>query len=170
MDNTEDKKVVQIRDVQSLKERFEEFYSDWNRQAIATAECMGKVVEIHSTTAEAFQLQHTLSQSIKQIADTYVRAERRQERLENKYAEASDTLAGKGQIPLKSHYITVAMVALPSLLITFGVIVYILYISKFELNASLTSIQLQQQKTQQDLARAKDEVVQRVEQAAEAKK
>jgi hypothetical protein len=103
--------------------------------------------------------QSSMAESAKRMADVFEKSEKRQENLETEVRRGYETAAGKDQLPLKTHYITVAMVALPAFAICFSVIVYVLYMTKTDLNATLTTIQLNQQKTQEIVRETKDQVL-----------
>lgn len=106
--------------------------------------------------------QTVMANSAQSMAETFRRSEDRQEKLEIRYSEATQLIAGRGQIPLKSHYAILGTVLLAAL-------IWVTYETKTEINASLTQLSIGQQKNLEQLAKAKDEVVSKVEEAKDKK-
>ncbi len=108
-----------------------------------------------TTISTAMQL---MSHSSESVAETYVKFEERQERMEERHEALVGALTGRDQIPLKSHYWTLFAALLPTLVMAVGVVVGVLYVSKYDLKASLTNIEVNQHKTQDLLESTKDSV------------
>jgi len=81
--------------------------------------------------------QSTIAVAAESMAATSRKAENRYEKLEGRLQSANDRAAGRGQIPLLSHYIVLVGTVLTALLI-------VLYVNKQTIEASLTSVKIQQ--------------------------
>lgn len=90
--------------------------------------------------------QSLMAKAAESMADTFKRFELRVERQDERYEELVKQASGKDQIPLRSHYWTVAACLIPTLIMGIGAVLCVLYITKQDIKASLTEIQVQQKK------------------------
>lgn len=103
---------------------------------------------VRMDTKRTLGFQESIHETMKLIADTAEKGEKRQARLEA-------IAVGKDQIPLKTHYVTVGIVALWSLALTLGGVIGILYITNTNITGTLSSIQINQAKALQNQAEVK---------------
>lgn len=88
-----------------------------------------------SSTASAVQ---AVAAAATSIAATAEKAELRYQKMEDKLQHVNDKAAGKGQIPILSHYLILGGTVLITVLV-------VLYVHKQTIDASLTSIKVQSQ-------------------------
>lgn len=82
--------------------------------------------------------QNAMAAAASSMAATAEKAELRYTRMEDKLQNANDRAAGKGQIPILSHYLILGGTVLITVLV-------VLYVHKQTIDASLTSIKVQNQ-------------------------
>ncbi len=93
--------------------------------------------------------QAVMAKSAESMADTFRKSEERYERMEVRHEALAELATGKDQIPLKSHYWTLFATLLPTVVMSMGVVVGVLYISKYDIKAFLTTLEVNQHKTQE---------------------
>lgn len=93
-----------------------------------------KMQVIMKTVADA---QTLIAASADRMATTNEKAESRYSRLEDRLEAAHEKAAGKGQMPIVSHYLILGGTILISVLI-------VLYVNQQTINATLTSIEVKQ--------------------------
>ncbi len=141
-----------IDETPELHEMLEDFYSEFKVLAQNWAEGL---IHIRSTSEKVnniFSLHSTLAASTKLIAETLQKGEARQAVLEG-------LVAGKGQIPLKTHYITVGIIAAWSLVLSLGALALFMYISNTTISGTLQSIEIGQRKTLQRIDENTKEII-----------
>lgn len=110
-----------------------------------------KMQMLLSTIANA---QSSMALAAASMANTNEKAELRFEKMEGRLQAANDKAAGKGQIPIISHYLILGSSVLIAVLV-------ILYVNRQTLNATLTSIKIDNEKTheliKEDIQERKDE-------------
>jgi len=109
------------------------------------------IPEIKVMIGSISQAQVLMADSAKSMADTFKRAEERQqgfearqEAMQNKYEVLASLALGKDQIPLKSHYLSLFAALAPVFVISAITILGILYITKQDVSATLNSLQIKQ--------------------------
>lgn len=90
--------------------------------------------------------QSLMAKSAESMAATFSRFELRAEKQDERYEELVQKASGKDQIPLRSHYWTVAACLIPTLIMGIGAVLGVLYFTKQDIKASLTEIQVNQKK------------------------
>lgn len=93
--------------------------------------------------------QSLMAQSAESMADTFKKSEERYERMESRHEALAALAVGKDQIPLKSHYSTLVAALLPMGVLALAAVVGILYVAKYDIRASLTTLELNQHRTQE---------------------
>lgn len=95
--------------------------------------------------------QTVMAQSAQSMADTFKRSEERQSDFEGKqesllqrYAELVGVASGKDQIPLRSHFWSLAAALVPVLVIAAIAVLGVLYMTRYEIKATLDSIDIRQ--------------------------
>lgn len=92
--------------------------------------------------------QAVMAKSAESMAETFRKTEERYERMEQRHEALAQLATGKEQIPLKSHYWTLFAALLPTIVMSIGVVLGVLYVSKYDIKASLTTIEVNQHRTQ----------------------
>lgn len=113
-----------------------------------------------STMAQSAQ---SSAQSAQSMADTFKRSEDRFERMEKRHYELAELLAGKDQIPIKSHNRILASAILITLLIALLSVIGVLYVTKQDLSLSLKEIKVNQAKTQEQMQEAREGIEKKVD-------
>lgn len=90
--------------------------------------------------------QDTMSAAAARMANTHELAEQRYSKLEDRLQNVNDKAAGKGQIPLTSHYLILGSMVLLAVLV-------VLYVNQQTIDATLTSIKVGQEKTEKVIKR-----------------
>lgn len=104
------------------------------------------------------EAQTAMAKSAESMANTFKVAEERYQAMEARHADFYAVIAGKDQIPLKSHYYTLLAALVPVMVMAFGVIFAVLYFTKYDLKASLSQIEVNQKTNQRLLQDTKDAV------------
>lgn len=100
--------------------------------------------------------QTMMAHSANSMAETLRKAEDRYERMEARHEALAQIATGKEQIPLKSHYWTLVAALLPTVVMSLGIVLGVLYVTKYDISASLTTLQINQKKTQELIESTKD--------------
>lgn len=93
------------------------------------------VPQMYTLMTSVATAQHAMASAATSMATTNAKAEARYEKLEERLQEANERAAGKGQVPLMSHYLTVAVVSLIAILT-------VLYGNRQALEATPTSVKI----------------------------
>lgn len=117
------------------------------------------IPELRSMITAISTAMQLMAHSSESMSDTYSKFEERQERMEERHEALVGALSGKDQIPLRSHYWTLFAALLPTLVMAGGVVVGVLYVSKYDLKATLTTIEVNQHKAQDSLKKLEDQTV-----------
>ena len=94
--------------------------------------------------------QKSLAASIESLATTLKKAEGSYERMEVRYETLAQQATGKDQIPLRSHYSSLIVAFIPTVVMAVGVVIAVLYVTKYELRASLKNIEISQKAAVED--------------------
>lgn len=116
------------------------------------------IPELRSMMTTISTSQQLMSRSAESMAETFRRSEDRYERMEERHEALAALATGKDQIPLRSHYWTLFAALLPTLVMSIGVVVGVLYVSKYDLKATLTTIEVNQHKTQSLLQNTQESI------------
>lgn len=113
--------------------------------------------------------QSLMAASAQSMAETFKKSEERAE-LQDKRYEALvkttvDSAATDNKVPLKTHFWTVAAALIPSVVIGVSALLYVLYDTKQEIKATMTSIAVGQAKTQELLKDTKESIKEEVHDA-----
>lgn len=110
------------------------------------AEMIRLMPELKSTLAAVSAAQTIIAHSAESMAKTFDKFEQRMEIQDQRYDELVGKLGGTNQIPLKSHYWTIAACLIPTAILGFAVMTTLLYITKQDLKASLHNLEVTQQR------------------------
>lgn len=109
---------------------------------------LNKIPDLQRMVETLSIAQAVMAKSADSMAETFRKSEERYDRMEQRHEALAQLATGKEQIPLKSHYWTLFAALLPTLVMSIGVVVGVLYVSKYDIKASLTTIEVNQHKTQ----------------------
>lgn len=103
------------------------------------------VIDAQSIIARAAE---SNARSAESMANTFRMTEERYARMEERHEALAEIATGKDQLPLKSHYWTLFAALMPTIVMSVGVVVGVLYVTKYDINATLTTLELNQHRTQ----------------------
>jgi hypothetical protein len=136
---------------------------DWMRDVRGNIHVIQEMKLMLSTVSTA---QAVMAQSAESMADSLKKFELRYERMEDRYQALINRKQGDGQIPLRSHYLSLYTFMLPTVVMAIGVVIGVLYVTKYDISATLTSIKLDQHKTQEMLEDSKHKTEAKIEEKA----
>jgi hypothetical protein len=98
--------------------------------------------QLRDTVIAVSIAQTRIATAIDNMAEIYRKSEERSEKQEGRYQELTKLALGKDQVPLRSHYWTLAAALIPTMVMGLGSVLAVLYITKVDLKASLSEIQV----------------------------
>lgn len=98
------------------------------------------IPELRTMITAVTVAQATMAKSAESMADTFSKTESRYTRMEERHEELVRLATGKEQMPLRSHYLTIGAMLLPTLVMSIGVIMSILYVTQYDIDVSLSSL------------------------------
>lgn len=106
--------------------------------------------ELKSLIENFVVYQQAMAQAIERMASSMAEAEKRAEKADERYEHLAETAMGKNQIPLRSHFWTLGAALMPTVLMSLGVVLGVLWVTKQDIRASLTEIEVTQQRILQE--------------------
>lgn len=121
---------------------------------------VGGLPEMKLLLSSMASSQSLMAQSAQSMADTFKRAEERADKQEERYDLLAQTAVGKDQIPLKSHREILISALLPTVLISFMLVVGTLYYTNSKIEASFSAVQIGQRETQAAVKKTEEKISQ----------
>lgn len=102
--------------------------------------------QLRDTVVAVSIAQTKIASAIDHMAEIYRKSEERSERQEHRYEELTKIALGQDQVPLRSHYWTLIAALVPTMVMGLGAVLAVLYVTKADLKASVSEIQVLQNK------------------------
>lgn len=107
---------------------------------------LNSMPQLRDTVLAVSIAQTKIASAIDHMAEIYRKSEERSERQEQRYEELTKVALGQDQVPLRSHYWTLVAALVPTMVMGLGAVLAVLYVTKVDLKASISEIQVLQNK------------------------
>lgn len=150
--------LAQTSDIESILEDTIIRVAEMHERMIGMETHVALLPQIKVLLGNVTAAQQVFANSAQSMAETFAKGEERQERAERRYEKLTEIATGKAQVPLKSHYWTVGVALVPSLLMALVVVLYTLSVTRQDIKASLHEISVEQRETQKIVAEKAREI------------